>query len=81
MANGLTPKDEKLLRGQLRQLEAIAPKAFLLGGKEQQRLAALTAAIKARLEPPSTAELNAEVESLLASGESFDWFQAALRTA
>lgn len=81
MANGLTPKDERLLRDRLRQLEAIAPKAFLLGGREQQQLAALTAKIKARLEPTPVAEINAEVESLLASGESFDWFQAALRSA
>jgi hypothetical protein len=81
VANGLTPKDERLLRDRLRQLEAIAPKAFLLGGREQQQLAALTARIKARLEPPLPAEINAEVESLLASGESFDWFQAALRSA
>jgi len=81
VANGLTSKDEKLLRSRLRQLEAIMPKAFLLGGKEQQELAALTAKIKTRLEPPSPAEIDAEVERLLASGESFDWFQAALRTA
>jgi len=81
VANGLTSKDEKLLRDRLRQLEAIAPKAFLLGGKEQQQLAALTAKIKARLVPPSPAEINAEVESLLATGKSFDWFQAALRSA
>jgi hypothetical protein len=81
VANGLTPKDEKLLRDRLRQLEAIAPKAFLLGGKEQRELASLIAKIKARLDPPSPAEIDADVTSLLASGESFDWFQAALRTA
>lgn len=81
MANGLTSKDEKLLRDRLRQLETIALKAFLLGGKEQQQLAALTAKVKARLEPPSAAEINAEVESLLALGEGFDWFQAALKSA
>jgi len=81
VAHGLTPKDEKLLRDGLRQLEAIAPKAFLLGGAEQQKLASLTAKIKTRLEPPSPAEIDAEVASLLAGGESFDWFQAALRTA
>ncbi len=81
VANGLTPKDEKLLRDRLRQLEAIAPKAFLLGGKEQRELASLTAKIKTRLEPPSPAEIDREVASLLECGKSFDWFQAALRTA
>ena len=81
MANGLTPKDEKLLRDRLRQLEAIAPKAFLLGGEEQRQIALLIARIKARLEPPSPAEIDAEVASLLARGDSFDWFQAALRSA
>jgi hypothetical protein len=81
MANGLTPKDEKLLKDRLRQLEAIAPKAFLLGGEEQRQLALLTGKIKTRLEPPSPAEIDTEVASLLARGDSFDWFQAALRTA
>ena len=81
VANGLTPKDEKLLKDRLRQLEAIAPKAFLLGGEEQRQLASLTAKIKTRLEPPLPAEIDAEVASLLARGDSFDWFQAALRTA
>src|SRR5262245_26369314 len=80
MANGLTPKDEKLLQDRLRQLEAIAPKAFLLGGEEQRQLASLTAKIKTRLEPPSPAEIDAEVANLLARGNSFDWFQTALRT-
>jgi len=79
--NGLTPKDEKLLRDRLRQLEAIAPKAFLLGGEEQRQIALLIARIKARLEPPSPAEIDAEVGSLLARGDSFDWFQTALRSA
>ena len=81
VANGLTPKDEKLLKDRLRQLEAIAPKAFLLGGEEQRQLASLTAKIKTRLEPPLPAEIDAEVASLLARGDSFDWFQTALRTA
>jgi hypothetical protein len=81
MSNGLNPKDEKLLKDRLRQLEAIAPKAFLLGGEEQRQLALLTAKIKTRLEPPSPAEIDAEVASLLARGDSFDWFQAALRSA
>ena len=81
VANGLTPKDEKLLKDRLRQLEAIAQKAFLLGGEEQRQLALLTTKIKTRLEPPSPAEIDAEVASLLARGDSFDWFQAALRTA
>jgi hypothetical protein len=81
VSNGLTPKDEKLLKDRLRQLEALAPKAFLLGGEEQRQLASLTARIKARLAPPSPAEIDAEVASLLARGDSFDWFQAALRSA
>ena len=81
MANGLTPKDEKLLKDRLRQLEAIAPKAFLLGGEEQRQLALLTAKIKSRLEPPLPAEIDTEVASLLTRGDSFDWFQEALRTA
>ena len=81
MANGLTPKDEKLLKDRLRQLEAIAPKAFLLGGEEQRQLALLTAKIKTRLTPPSPAEIDAEVERLLSRGDRFDWFREALRTA
>ncbi len=81
MSNGLIPKDEKLLKDRLRQLEAIAPKAFLLGGEEQQQIARLTAKIKSRLAPPSAAEIDAEVASLLGRGDSFDWFQAALRSA
>ena len=81
VANGLTPKDEKLLKDRLRQLEAIAPRAFLLGGEEQRQLALLTAKITTRLMPPSPAEIDAEVERLLSRGESFDWFREALRTA
>jgi len=81
VSNGLTPKDEKLLKIRLRQLEAIAPKAFLLGGKEQLQITSLTAKIKARLAPPTPAEIDAEVASLLERGDSFDWFQAALRSA
>src|SRR5260221_5620609 len=73
VANGLTPKDEKLLKDRLRQLEAIAPKAFLLGGEEQRQLALLTAKIKTRLAPPSPAEIDTEVASPLAPGDSFDW--------
>jgi len=81
VANGLISKDEKLLKDRLRQLEAIAPKAVLLGGEEQRQLALLTAKIKTRFEPPSPAEIDAEVASLLTRGDSFDWFQEALRTA
>jgi hypothetical protein len=39
------------------------------------------AKIKTRLKPPSPAEIDAEVASLLARGDSFDWFQTALRTS
>ena len=81
VSNGLTPKDEKLLKIRLRQLEAIAPKAFLLGGEEQQQIERLTTKIKTRLAPPTPAEIDAEVASLLTRGDSFDWFQAALRSA
>ena len=48
---------------------------------EERASQVLTAKIKTRLEPPSPAEIDAEVASLLVCGDSFDWFQTALRSA
>ncbi len=77
--NGLTPKDEKTLRGILAKAAALKPCIAYMGGAERRDLDRLIADTTLRLEPTSVETLADRAEKYFAPVARMEWGAKALQ--
>jgi hypothetical protein len=80
MANGLTPKEEKTLQHRLRQIDTMHAKRHQVGGIEQREMYRLQEAIKTRLDPPSTEDMDRDTAALFQSFETLPLYAEIIET-